>query len=71
MWPNHCPKILVGKAPFYFEALFLYDWGRIGKPKIDESVPAVELVSDFISVLFVLTHRANRTRVSVALTRAM
>lgn len=28
----------------YYEQLFLYDWNRVGPPRIDESLPAVELV---------------------------
>lgn len=29
----------------YFENLFLYDWNRIGRPRIDEGLPAVEIVT--------------------------
>ena len=29
----------------YYETIFLYDWERIGKPKIDESLPAPEPVT--------------------------
>lgn len=32
-------------AAQYYEKLFLYDWNRIGKPKIDESLPPPELAT--------------------------
>ena len=30
----------------YYETLFLFDWNRIGPPRLDESVPAVEIVRE-------------------------
>lgn len=29
----------------YFERIFLYDWGRIGRPHIDESLPPPQLAT--------------------------
>jgi len=30
----------------YYERLFLFDWKRIGRPRVDESVPSVEVVQE-------------------------
>jgi hypothetical protein len=38
--------IYAPEAAQFFEQIFLYDWNRTGKPKIDESLPAPQLVTD-------------------------
>lgn len=45
--PNRDASLIIydSEVAEYFQRAFLYDWTRIGKPKIDETLPAPELAT--------------------------